>query len=305
MRFILRRLLFAGITFAVVVTAVFFLLRATPGGPFDGERRLPAEVEKNLRAAYHLDEPLHVQYLIYWGNLLQADLGPSFRQKDFSVNDLIAQGLPVSLRLGATALLLALALGLSVGIGAGLRTGTPLDRLLMSLSNLNLSVPVIVSAPLLVLLFSVLLAWLPAGGTGSALHYLLPTIALALPLSAEIARLARGGVAEANILPHVRTAKAKGLPGRRIVLRHVLPTALIPVLSFLGPAAATLLTGTVVVEQMFDLPGIGRYYVQAALNRDYTLVMGVTIVYAFAILLFNLLVDLAYGVFDPRIRLSQ
>jgi oligopeptide transport system permease protein len=301
-RYLFRRIGFVAITFFTVVSLVFFMLRAAPGGPFDGERQLPPEIEANLRAAYNLDAPLPSQYLTYWLNLSQGNLGPSFRHKDFTVNDLIASGLPVSAKLGGLALLLGTLLGLSVGTLAGLNQQRFLDRFLMTISNINLAIPTIVSAPLLVLVFSVMLRWLPGGGADTGLHFLLPSIALALPLSAEIARLTRGSVAEAKLEPHVVTALSKGLSRTRITLRHIMPIAIIPVLSFLGPAAAGLLTGTVVAEQIFDLPGIGRYYVQAALNRDYTLVMGVTIVYAAAILTFNLIVDLLYGYFDPRIR---
>lgn len=300
--YLVRRLLFVGLTFFAVVTLVFFMLRAAPGGPFDGERSLPPDIEANLRAAYNLDAPVGMQYLRYWQALSQGDLGPSFRQKDFSVNDLVRAGLPVSAKLGGLALILAVAMGLLVGTTAGLNIGQWQDRSLMAVSNINLSIPTIVSAPLMVLLFSVLLGWLPAGGADTLWHFLMPAVALSLPLSAEIARLTRGSVAEARIEPHVTTALSKGLSARRIAFRHIMPIAIIPVLSFLGPAAAGLLTGTVVAEQIFDLPGIGRYYVQAALNRDYTLVMGVTIIYAATILTFNFLVDLLYGVFDPRIR---
>jgi oligopeptide transport system permease protein len=290
------------ITFWVIVSLVFFLLRLAPGGPFDGERRLPSEVEANLRAAYHLDEPLPVQYLRYLGRLVQGDLGPSFRQKDFTVGELVASGAPVSLTVGALALLFAVLVGGGVGIRAGISPGGAWDRWLMGVTNLGLALPAIVLAPLAVLVFAVRLGWLPAGGIGTPAHYLLPAISLALPFTAAIARLTRGSVVETLQEPHVRTARAKGLPRRRILRRHVLPLALLPVLSFLGPAAAALLTGSVVIEQIFELPGIGRYFVQAALNRDYTLVMGVVVVYAAFILTFNLLVDLAYTRLDPRIR---
>ncbi len=303
--YLLKRLLFASITFLVIVSAVFFLLRLAPGGPFDGERRLPPEIEANLKAAYDLDAPLMVQYGKFLLKLAQGDLGPSFKQKDFSVNELIAAGLPVSAALGASALLLALCGGLSIGIAAGLKPGSALDGMLMTFSNINIAVPTIVAAPLMVLVFSVMLSWFPAGGADSAWHFVLPALALAIPLSADIARIMRGGVAEARLEPHVMTAQAKGLPLRRIVYRHILPVASIPLVSFLGPAVAVLLTGTVVAEQVFDLPGIGRYYVQAALNRDYTLVMGVTIIYSFAILSLNLLVDMTYGLIDPRIRVAS
>jgi oligopeptide transport system permease protein len=301
-QYLFKRLLFAAITFFVIVSVVFFLLRLAPGGPFDGERRMPPEIEANLKAAYDLDAPLPMQYLKFLGKLVQGDLGPSFKQKDFTVNELIAAGLPVSLALGAMALVGALLLGLSIGITAGLRPGSTLDGLLMATSNLNIAVPTIVAAPLMVLLFSVTLSWFPAGGADSAWHFVLPATALAIPLSAEIARLMRGSIAEVGYEPHVMTAHSKGLGMPRIIYRHMLPIASIPLISFLGPAMAGLLTGSVVAEQIFDLPGIGRYYVQGALNRDYTLVMGVTIVYSFAILSFNLLVDIAYGFIDPRIR---
>jgi len=292
-------------TFWMIVTLVFVLVRVAPGGPFDGERRLPAEVEANLRAAYHLDAPLPVQYLHYLRMLAQGDLGPSFRQKDFTVNELVARGLPVSLTVGGLALVLAVFAGVSIGLGAGSRPGSRADRLLMGVTNLGIALPSIVLAPLAILAFSVSLGWLPAGGVGGPAHYVLPAIALALPFITAIARLTRGSVAETMQLPHIRTAQSKGLPRGRILRRHVLPMALLPVVSFLGPAAAALLTGSVVVEQIFDLPGIGRYFVQAALNRDYTLVMGVVVVYAGFILTFNLLVDLAYTRLDPRIRLQS
>lgn len=301
-QYLLKRLLFAAITFFVIVSVVFFMLRLAPGGPFDGERRMPPEIEANLKAAYDLDAPLPVQYVKFLGKLVQGDLGPSFKQKDFTVNELIAAGLPVSAALGAMALVGALLLGLAIGITAGLRPGSTLDGLLMASSNLNIAVPTIVAAPLMVLLFSVMLSWFPAGGADSAWHFVLPATALAIPLSAQIARLMRGSIAEVGYEPHVMTAHSKGLGMPRIIYRHMLPIASIPLISFLGPAMASLLTGSVVAEQIFDLPGIGRYYVQGALNRDYTLVMGVTIVYSFAILSFNLLVDIAYGFIDPRIR---
>ena len=303
-KYLAKRLAFAFITFFVIVSVVFFLLRLAPGGPFDGERRLPPEIEANLKAAYDLDAPLVIQYGKFLVKLTQGDLGPSFVQKDFSVNDLIAAGLPVSAMLGGIALLIALALGVAIGILAGLRPGSNSDTWLMALSNVNIAIPTIVAAPLMLLLFSVTLSWFPAGGADTGWHFVLPALALAIPLSAEIARIMRGGIAEVGIEAHVKTARAKGLPTRRIVYRHMLPIASIPLISFLGPAMAGLLTGSVVAEQIFDLPGIGRYYVQAALNRDYTLVMGVTIVYAFTILTFNLLVDIAYGFIDPRIRLN-
>jgi oligopeptide transport system permease protein len=303
-RYLLTRLAFSLVTFWVIVSVVFLLVRAAPGGPFDGERRLPPEVEANLLAAYHLDQPLSRQYVDYLGMLLQGDLGPSFRQKDFSVGELIAAGLPVSLGVGITALLISVVIGVALGTRAGLNPGSGVDVLVMSIANLGLALPSIVLAPLAVLCFAVWLDWLPAGGAGGPAHFVLPPLTLALPFTAAIARLTRGSVAEVLLEPHIVTAHAKGLSRIRIVLRHVLPNALLPVVSFLGPAAAALLTGSVVIEQVFELPGIGRYFVQAALNRDYTLVMGVVVVYAAFILAFNLLVDLCYARLDPRIRLA-
>ena len=301
-RYLLRRFAFALIVLWAVVSATFLLVRLAPGGPFDGERRLPPAVEANLRAAYHLDEPLAVQYARYLGMLARGDLGPSFRQKDFSVNELIAQGLPISLAVGGLAFGVALLAGVSFGAFAALAPESPRDRALVAFATLALALPPIVVAPALVLVFAVALGWFPAGGFETPTHYVLPVLALALPYAAAFARLARGSVAEALAKPHVLTARAKGLPKQRILLRHVLPSALIPAVSFAGPAAAALLAGSVVIEEVFSLPGLGRYFTQGALNRDYTLVTGAVVVYAALVLLFNLLADLLYAQLDPRIR---
>ncbi|MGB0998430.1 MAG: ABC transporter permease subunit [Pseudomonadales bacterium] len=304
-RYLLQRIFLAGVTLLVLVSVVFVLVRLTPGGPFDGERQLPEAVEKNLRAAYHLDEPLVQQYARYISSLLTGDLGPSFRSKDFNVNELIAAGLPTSAALGLLALALALISGVTIGTVAGLRPGSWTDRLLMALNNLNLATPSLITAPLLVLLFAVTLSWLPAGGADSWQHFLLPAIALALPFSGAIARLCRGSVVDTLMADHLRTAQAKGLHRHQIVLRHVLPLSLLPVLSYLGPASAALLTGSVVVEQIFAMPGIGRYFVEGALNNDYTLVMGVVVVYSAFIAGFNLLIDLTYSWLDPRLATAH
>ncbi|MCY3621635.1 MAG: ABC transporter permease subunit [Gammaproteobacteria bacterium] len=301
-RYLLRRLVFALVTLGAVVTVTFFLVRLAPGGPFDGERRLPPEVEANLRAAYDLDQPLLVQYGRYVANLASGDLGPSFRQKDFSVNELIGMGLPISVGVGLAALSLALALGVAGGTFAALSQDGPRDRLLVLGATLGLALPPIVVAPVLVLVFAVSLGWFPAGGYATAKHFVLPAITLALPYAAAFMRLTRGSVVEVLNRPHVMTARAKGLGRFRLVSRHVLPSALLPVVSFLGPAAAALLAGSMVVEEIFSLPGLGRYFVQGALNRDYTLVTGAVVVYAALVLGFNLLVDLCYARLDPRIR---
>ena len=298
----LRRLAFALVTIWAVVTVTFFLVRLAPGGPFDGERRLPPEVEANLRAAYDLDQGVVVQYGRYVANVMRGDLGPSFRQKDFSVNELIAMGLPISVGVGGAALALALVMGVAGGTFAALSRDGPRDRLLVVAATLGLALPPIVVAPVLVLVFAVSLGWFPAGGYGSAKHFVLPAITLALPYAAAFMRLTRGSVAEVLNRPHVMTARAKGLGAYRLVSRHVLPSALLPVVSFLGPAAAALLAGSMVIEEVFSLPGLGRYFVQGALNRDYTLVTGAVIVYAALVLAFNLLADLCYARLDPRIR---
>lgn len=300
-RYLFKRLAFALVTLWAVVTVTFFLARMAPGGPFDGERRMPPQVEANLRAAYHLDEPMTAQYLRYLAMLARGDLGPSFRQKDFSVNELVARGLPVSLAIGGFALLLALALGISAGTWAALERDGRRDRIAVGLATLALAFPPIVVAPALVLIFAVWLGWLPAGGIGGIWHFVLPVVALSLPYAAAFTRLMRGSVAEVMARPHMLTARAKGLPPLRAVMRHALPSALLPVVSFAGPAAAALLAGSMVVEEVFSLPGLGRYFVQGALNRDYTLVTGTVIVYAALVLASNLLADIVLARLDPRI----
>ncbi len=304
MRQALYRLATAVPTLWVLVTLTFFLMHAAPGGPFDRERVLPPEIERALAAEYHLDEPLLRQYTRYLAALAKGDFGPSFQYEGFRVSELIAAGLPVSLTLGALAMLLAVFIGCGAGIIAALRHRRFSDYGLMSLALLGISIPSYVVAPVLVLVFAISLRWLPAGGwlPGRDSDLLLPVIALALPQIASLARLMRGSLLEVLQQPYLRTARAKGLPLRLVILRHAIKPALMPVASYLGPATAGILTGSVVVEQVFDLPGIGRYFVQGALNRDYTLVLGVVVVYGALILLFNFLVDLAYGLLDPRVQ---
>ena len=299
-----RRLLTALPTLAVVVILSFVLMRVAPGGPFDGERPLDPQTRAALMSSYGLDRPLPEQVGRYVWRLAQGDFGPSLVYRDFTVTDLIARGLPVSLTLGALALLLALLLGLGAGLTAAARAGGRRDHVLMLGATLLTSLPSFVVGPLLALVFGLWAGWLPVSGWGDGdpAHILLPVIALALPAAGAIAKLARAGLAEVLGQDHIRMARARGLGWTRILIVHALRPALVPVASYLGPAAAGMLTGAVVIETVFALPGLGRYFVQGALNRDYPLVLGVVTLYAALIILFNLLADLAYGWLDPRAR---
>jgi len=275
-----------------------------PGGPFDLERPLEAKVMENLNRIYQLDKPLWQQYGLYLESLLRGDLGPSFYFRDFSVNELFARGLPISIQLGSAALLLALLVGGLLGVIAALRQNRGTDVAVMATATFGITIPNFVVAPLLTLLFAIWLGWLPAGGwgDGALANKILPIFTLALPQIAIIARLTRGSMIEMLRANHIRTARANGLPGYVVVGVHALRGALLPVVSYLGPAAAALLTGSVVIETIFGIPGVGRYFVQGALNRDYTLVMGTVILIALFIIVFNLIVDLLYAVLDPRVR---
>ena len=297
-----RRLVGAVPTLLAIVALAFFMMRLAPGGPFDQERVLPKAIEANLRQAYRLDDPLLTQFGRYLGDLLRGDFGPSFKYQDFTVTELIWGGLPASLTLGLSAMAIASLAGVAIGLGAALRRNSRLDHVVMATAMTGIVVPNFVVAPLLTLLFGIYLGLLPVGGWRGPLNAVLPIITLALPQIATIARLARASAIETLNQPFVRTARAKGLPERRVMTRHVLKPALLPVLSYLGPATAGILTGSVVVEQIFGIPGVGRYFVQGALNRDYTLVMGVVVLYATLIILFNLAVDLLYRVLDPKQR---
>jgi len=298
-----QRLLGVIPTLLLLITVVFFLVRIAPGGPFDSEKALPADIEANLNAKYHLDEPLVQQYFRYLGQVLVFDFGPSFQYKDWTVNELIAQGFPVSLTVGGLAILLGFLIGVSVGVLAALKQNTAADFTTMGFAMLGVSIPNFVVAPVLILLLAVYAGWLPAGGWDWTWQSaVLPVITLALPVIAYIARLMRGSMIEVLHSDFIRTARAKGLPERQVILRHALKPALLPVLSYMGPATAALITGSVVVERIFSIPGLGSYFVQGALNRDYTLVMGVVIFYGVLIIVLNLLVDLLYALLDPKIR---
>lgn len=306
-RFLLRRLATSIPTLLAIATIAFVLLHLTPGGPFDSEHVLTPEVRHNVESRYHLDQPVWQQYLAYLGGLARGDFGPSFQYRDTTVNEIIAQGLPIDALVGGSALLLALLGGIALGLAAAWRAGTRADLLLMGLATLGVSVPVFVTAPLLMLVFALWLHWLPAGDwvAGSWRHLALPALALALPYTAWIARIVRTAAGEVLAGPWVRTAIAKGLPRRIVLLRHALPAVLVPLLGFLGPATAGLLTGSLVIEQVFGLPGIGRYFVLGALNRDYTLVTGITVLYGALVVAMNLIVDLCHGWLDPRVRLEK
>ncbi len=304
LRYVLRRLGGVIPTLFIIITLSFFVIRLAPGGPFDEEQALPPEIKANLEAAYGLDQPLYVQYGRYLAALVQGDFGPSFKFKDFSVTELIAQGLPISLALGFSAILLSLLIGIPLGTLAALRQNTPTDYSLMGIAVLGIALPSFVTGPLFALVFGLYLRWLPVAGweTGELRYLVLPVITLALPVIAYITRLTRGSLLEVLGSNFVRTARAKGLSEYKVILRHALRPALLPVVSYLGPATAFVVTGSLVVETVFGLPGSGRYLVQGAINRDYTLVMGMIVVYGSLTLTCNLIADVLYGWLDPRVR---
>jgi oligopeptide transport system permease protein len=306
----LRRVFGAIPTMFIIVTLAFFMMRLAPGGPFDSQRHLPSEIERNVEAAYNLDKPVYEQYFIYLGRLMHGDLGPSYKNKDHTVGELIADGWPVSAKLGIAAMVLALIFGIGLGVTAALNQNRMSDHAIMSVAMFGITIPNFVTAPLLTLLFGVyglhlfgMDLSLPVGGwNGGALrNMILPVLVLALPQIAIISRLVRGSMVEVLHSNYVRTARAKGMPSHVIVTRHALRAALLPLVSYLGPAVAQIVTGSIIVEQIFQLPGIGRYFVIAATDRDYTMVLGVVIFYAACIILLNLLADLLYGVLDPRV----
>lgn len=336
--FLLRRLVWFVVTLWVVVTVSFFLMRAVPGGPFDAERKLEEVIERNIKARYHLDWPLWKQYLQYvgplnlderglfggeaaesavsgtdseplerrfFGGLLTGDLGPSFRYRDFTVNDIIAQSLPISVMLGTMALLWALSLGITAGVFSALRRGSRLDLALRLFATAGIALPNFVIAAFLTILFVFTWPLLPVAGWGTLRHMLLPGFALGAPFAAYIARLTRTGMLEVLSQDHIRTAHAKGLSPRLVLLRHALKGGILPVVSYLGPATAGILTGSLVIERIFYIPGTGSHFINSALNRDYTLAMGVTILYTILVYTLNTVVDLAYTLLDPRIELQE
>jgi oligopeptide transport system permease protein len=306
LRFIGRRFLVAIPTLFLVVTLAFFMMRAAPGGPFDLDRKLSPSIEKNLEARYGLNKPLPQQYLDYLAGVVRGDLGPSLKYKDKSVLQILKENYPISLRLGGTAILLAALVGVSLGVLAALRQNQVADYGVMAVAVLGVCIPTFVTAPMLVLVLASKLGWFPIAGwnDGALVNMVLPVTVLALPQIAIISRLTRAGMVEVLHSNYVRTARAKGLPEGRIVTRHALRAAILPLVSYLGPACAGLITGSLVVERIFNLPGLGKFFVISALQRDYTVVMGMVIVYAALILVLNLIADLLYAVLDPRVKLA-
>jgi oligopeptide transport system permease protein len=348
LRFIVRRLIGAVPTLLIIIAMAFFLMRLAPGGPFDQERRLPPEIEKNILAAYDLDKPVLQQFIDidtfvcgarlsgppdgaalaarglrladgkyldknerevrclggYLGKLTAGDFGPSYKYKDFTVAELIADGAPVSAVLGISAILLATLVGMTLGTFAALRQNSVGDYSVMTLAMIGITIPSFVMAPILTLILGVYLGWLPVGGWGEGQlrNMILPVVGLSLPQIAVISRLTRGGMIEVLRSNYVRTARAKGLPERLVISRHAMRAALLPLVSYLGPATAGIVTGSLVIEQIFQLPGIGKYFVNGALQRDYTLVMGVVILYASLVIALNLVADVLYGLLDPKVR---
>lgn len=342
LRFIVRRLIGAVPTLLIIIAMAFFLMRLAPGGPFDQERRLPPEIEKNILAAYDLDKPILQQFFDvnlavctgdqaaltaqglrnvdgkyldatdrrvrclggYVGKLLVGDFGPSYKYKDFTVAELIADGAPVSAVLGISAILIATFAGMMLGTFAALRQNSAADYGVMTIAMIGITIPSFVMAPILTLILGVYLGWLPVGGWGDGQlrNMILPVVGLALPQIAVISRLTRGGMIEVLRSNYVRTARAKGLPERLVIGRHAMRAALLPLVSYLGPATAGIVTGSLVIEQIFGLPGIGKYFINGALQRDYTLVMGVVILYASLVIMLNLVADVLYGVLDPKVR---
>ena len=301
--YILRRCAWLIVVLFVIATASFFLMRFAPGGPFDKERNLPQAIEKNLEAKYHLDRSLGVQYLIYMGGLVKGDLGPSFKYRNRTVNDIIAQSFPISLTLGLYALSLAFIVGVSAGTFAAVKKHSALDFATMSVAMLGISLPSFFIGLILLLIFCFKLPLFPAAGWGSPGQMVLPILSLAAPFTAYIARLMRASMLDVLSQPYIQTARAKGLSEFQVVLRHAIKNAITPVVSFMGPAAAAVLTGSVVIEKTFAIPGLGTHFVNAALNRDYTLVMGTVLLYSFLLVIFNLAVDIIYSFLDPRVRI--
>lgn len=303
-KFIFKRLIEAIPTLLVLITVSFFLMRFAPGNPFSSERPLPPEVMANINAKYGLDQPVLVQYTTYLTNILQGDFGPSFKYQDYTVNELVYAALPVSAKVGFFAFIFTVIMGVAVGTIAALRQNTWVDYTIMSTAMLGVVMPSFVLAPVLIYIFSINLGWFPAGGwkDGSFQYLFLPMVGMSLLYVATFARITRGSMIETLNSNFIRTARAKGLSYKYIIFKHALKPALLPVVSYMGPAFVGIITGSVVIETIFGLPGIGKLFVNAAFNRDYSLVMGITILIGFLFILFNAIVDVLLAYIDPKIR---
>lgn len=302
--FLIKRSLWIVATLWLVYTVSFFLMRSVPGGPFSSERNVPPEIERNLKARYNLDLPLWEQYQLNLTEAIRGDLGPSLTLQDYSVNEVIAEGFPVSASLGILAMTFALSVGITAGVISAVRRYQVWDRSLMTLATLGIAIPNFVLASLLIMTFVFLIPLFPSGGWGSLSHLVLPVIALGSAYAASIARLTRTGMLEVIGQDFITTAKAKGLSERTVLMRHALPCALTPVVSYLGPATAGILTGSLVLEKVFFLPGMGSHFIEAALQRDYPLALGMVLVYTLLLMVLNLIVDFTYAILDPRVELQ-
>ncbi len=302
-----KRLTIAIPTLIIIIAFVFFLMRLAPGGPFTNERALPPEIEQKINQAYDLDKPIIHQFGIYLSKTLKGDLGPSYKYKDFTVNELIASGFPVSITLGLSAIILSLFLGCLLGIIAAIKKNTAIDYAVMGVSLVGICVPSFVLAPILSLIFGLYLGLLPISGWGNGNIYnlILPVISLSLPQIAIISRMMRASTIETLNSDFIKTARSKGLPKTRIIRKHVIRASILPVIDYLAPATAGLMTGSIIIEQIFGLPGIGRYFVVGALQRDYTLVSGVMILYASLLMFLILISDILRALLDPRVKIND
>lgn len=303
-KLIVKRIFEAIPTMLFLITISFFMMRLAPGSPFTGERNLPPAVLANIEAKYNLNDPLWLQYINYLKQLLQGDFGPSFKYKDYTINELLAQQLPVSVEIGTYAFVIALILGVTLGVAAALKQNSLFDYTTMTIAMAGVVMPSFVKAPLFVLIFAVTLQWLPAGGwnDGALKNLILPVGTLAIAYTSSIARVTRGSMIEVMNSPFIRTARAKGLPTSHIVFKHALRPAMLPVISFLGPAFVGIITGSIIIETIFGLPGIGQLFVNGALNRDYSLVLSLTILVGVLTIFFNAIVDILYALIDPKIK---
>ncbi len=302
-----KRLTIAIPTLIIIIAFVFFLMRLAPGGPFTNERALPPEIEQKINQTYDLDKPIIHQFGIYLSKILKGDFGPSYKYKDFTVNELIVSGFPVSITLGLSAIILSLFLGCLLGIIAAIKKNTAIDYVVMGVSLVGICVPSFVLAPILSLIFGLYLGLLPISGwnNGNIYNLILPVVSLSLPQIAIISRMMRASTIETLNSDFIKTARSKGLPKNRIIRKHVIRASILPVIDYLAPATAGLMTGSIIIEQIFGLPGIGRYFVVGALQRDYTLVSGVMILYASLLMFLILISDILRALLDPRVKIND